>query len=117
MLQIYWDEPYIRTNEFMLATLLRADTERCYFMTDSSTWLAGRSRTPNLKILFQGDPFIVNVYHALCQPPGATDAADFGAGFVDFLVSEKAQRIIREFGMSRYGQALYRDAPQSRKFE
>ena len=108
---------YIRTHDFMTATLLRADAERGYFMTDSSTWVAAKGRTPNLRLLFKGDPFIVNVYHAYCQPQGATRGAAVAAKFLDFLASEKAPQIIRDFGKDRYGEGLYNDAQYARQFE
>jgi tungstate transport system substrate-binding protein len=108
---------YIRTNDFMTATLLRADAEQGYFMTDSSTWVAAKGRTPNLKLLFKGDPFIVNVYHAYCQPDGATPGAALAAKFVDFLASEKAQQIMRDYGKDFCGEGLYNDANYARQFE
>jgi tungstate transport system substrate-binding protein len=46
-----WD---IVTKDFMTATLKRADQEKGYFMTDSSTWAAESKSIPNLKILFRG---------------------------------------------------------------
>lgn len=108
---------YVLTGDFMMATLLRANAENGHFMTDSSTWVVGRKRTPNLKVLFKGDPFIVNVYHALCQPEGRTAGAAVGARFVDFLASPEPQKVFREYGKDRYGEALYRDAKDSRRFE
>jgi len=45
---------YVVTKDFMIATLRRANAERGYFMTDSSTWVAERKNMPNLKILFRG---------------------------------------------------------------
>ena len=108
---------YVRTGDFMMATLLRANAEKAYFMTDSSTWVVGRKRTGNLRVLFKGDPFIVNVYHALCQPVGRTAGAAVGARFVDFLASPKAQKMFRQYGKDLYGEALYRDARESRQFE
>jgi len=76
-----------------------------------------RGRMPSLKVFFRGDPFMVNVYHGLCQPPGATCAATLGAKFVAFLASEKAQQILRNFGKHKYGQALYGDANYARQYE
>jgi len=108
---------YVRTHDFMTATLLRANAENAYFMTDSSTWVVAGSRTPNLTLLFRGDPFMVNVYHALCRPEGATPGAALAARFVDFLASEKGQKIVRDYGKDPYGEALYRDARYARQFE
>lgn len=108
---------YIQTHDFMMATLLRANAEKGYFMTDSSTWFVGKKNTPNLRLIFKADPVLVNVYHALCQPTGATAGADVAAEFVDFLASEEAQQIIRTYGIEQYGEALYRDAQEPRQFE
>jgi len=108
---------YIPTHEFMMATLLRANAQNGYFMTDNSTWIVGKKNTPHLRLLFKGDPVLVNVYHALCQPVGATPGAEIAGEFVGFLASEEAQQIIRTYGIEEYGQPLYRDAKESRQFE
>lgn len=79
----------------MMATLKMADAEQGYFMTDSSTWVAAKKELSNLKILFRGDPMLINTYHALRQPAGATDAQPLAAAFVDFLVSDQAQEIVK----------------------
>ena len=53
-------EWYLVTKDFMTATLKRANDEKGYFMTDSSTWVAEQKNVPGLKILFRGDKFLVN---------------------------------------------------------
>jgi tungstate transport system substrate-binding protein len=108
---------YIPTHDFMMATLLQADAQKGYFMTDSSTWIVGKRSTPHLQLLFKGDPVLVNVYHTLCRPSTAKPGADLGGQFVDFLASQEAQEIIRTYGVKQYGQPLYRDAQESRQFE
>ncbi|MEW6356351.1 MAG: substrate-binding domain-containing protein [Planctomycetota bacterium] len=108
---------YVETHDFMTATLLRANEIGGYFMTDSSTWVATKRQAPNLTVLFKGDPILINVYHALCQPEGATPGAALAAKFVDFLVSEEAQRAFADFGKDRYGEALYNDAAYARQFK
>ena len=108
---------YLVTGDFMMATLKRADQEQGYFMTDSSTWVAGRADLQNLKILFRGDKFIVNTYHALCQPAGATPGADIAAQFIDFVASEEGQQIIRSYGKQQYSEGLYNDAVYASQFE
>lgn len=108
---------YLTSGDFMMATLKRADREQGYFMTDSSTWIAGRADLKNLKILFRGDKFIVNTYHALCQPAGATAGAELGARFIDFVASEAGQKIIRSYGKQQYGAGLYNDAVYASQFE
>lgn len=97
---------YIVTKAFMADTLKRANNEKGYFMTDSSTWIMMKKELPNLKVLFKGDKLLVNVYHALCQ----SDCSPYAAKFIDFLASEKGQEIIRNFGKDKYEEAFYNDA-------
>jgi tungstate transport system substrate-binding protein len=108
---------YAITKDFMAATLRRADAEKGYFMTDSSTWVAEKDSVPNLKILFRGDKFLVNTYHALCQPDGATPGAASAGKFIDFVASNQGQDIIRNYGKDKYGEGLYNDAEYAKKYD
>jgi tungstate transport system substrate-binding protein len=107
---------YIVTKDFMTATLKRADTEKGYFMTDSSTWVAERKNMPNLKILFRGDKFLINTYHTLAQPTGSTPGAVMAARFIDFVVSDKGQKLLRDFGREQFGEGLYDDAAYAKQY-
>lgn len=109
-------EWYIVTKDFMLATLKKANEIGGYFMTDSSSWVQAKAELPNLKILFRGDQVLINTYHALCQPEGATPAQKFAAQFVEFLGSEQGQKIIGSFGQEQYGEALYNDAAYAKQY-
>jgi tungstate transport system substrate-binding protein len=108
---------YIITKDFMMATLKRADKEMGYFMTDSSTWVAGKKGLKNLAVLFRGDPYLVNTYHALCQPKGATSEQSFAARFIDFVGSDKGQSILRSYGKDPYGEGMYNDAAYASKYD
>jgi tungstate transport system substrate-binding protein len=108
---------YIVTKDFMTATLKRANDEKGYFMTDSSTWAAEKKNRLNLKILFKGDKFLVNTYHALCQPDGATPGTQWAEKFIEFVASEEGQKIIRDYGKDQYGQGLYDDAAYARQYD
>ena len=108
---------YIVTKDFMTATLKRANQEKGYFMVDSSTWVAEKKKVPDLKILFQGDKLLVNTYHALCQPAGATPGAALAAKFIAFVASPQGQQIIKDYGKDRYGEGLYNDAAYARQYE
>jgi tungstate transport system substrate-binding protein len=110
------DDWYIVTKEFMTATLKRANAENGYFMTDSSTWAAEKKTVPNLKILFRGDKMLINTYHALAQPAGATPGAATAAKFIEFVKSEQGQQIIRDYGKGKYGEGLYSDADYARQY-
>ncbi len=101
---------YRITHDFMGVSLKKAYDERGYFLTDSSTWVMEKAGLPHFKILYQGDPFLINAYHGLCQPSGATPGAEIGAKFLTFLASDRGQQLIRDFGKDVYGEALYHDA-------
>jgi len=107
---------YIVTKDFMTATMRKANDVKGYFMTDSSTWVAEKKNLPNLKVLFRGDPVLINTYHTLCQPEGATPGQKTAARFIAFVASAEGQTIIRAYGKDRYGEALYNDAAYARQF-
>lgn len=110
-------EWYIVTRAFMTATLKRANDEAGYFMTDSSTWAAEKKSLPKLTILFRGDKYLVNTYHALAAPAGATPGAATAAKFIAFVASEEGQRIIRSYGKKSIGEALYDDAAYAKQYD
>jgi tungstate transport system substrate-binding protein len=67
----------IVTKDFMTASLKRAEAERAYFLTDSSTFIAERANTPGLVKLVAGGEALFNPYHTLLlvEPtPGAQTA-------------------------------------------
>ncbi|MHB9073723.1 MAG: ABC transporter substrate-binding protein [Desulfobaccales bacterium] len=107
---------YIVTKDFMTATLKRADQEKGYFMVDSSTWAAEKKNMPNLRVLYKGDKLLINTYHALCQPQGATPQAELAAKFIAFVASPAGQQIIKDYGKDRYGEGLYNDAAYARQY-
>ena len=108
---------YVVTSDFMGPTLMRANKELGYFMTDSSTFFARQSKIKNLKILFKGDPVLVNVYHALVAPAKYPKANyDFAAKFVKFSSSPEGQKIYREYGKTKFGTPLYNDAEYAKKW-
>lgn len=86
-------------------------------MCDSSTWIEANSSLKRLKVLFRGDPVLINTYHALCQPKGATAGQSAASQFVDFVGSEKRQLLIRNFGKDRFGEGLYNDAEYARQYD
>ena len=102
-----------------MASLKEADRIGAYFMTDSSTWVKGKALfgLKGLAVRFRGDPFLINTYHALCQPRGQTPGAGLGAKFIDFLASEAGQKIFGRFGKKEFGQPLYNDAAYAAKYD
>jgi len=108
---------YVVTKDFMTATLKRANQGKGYFMVDSSTWVAEKQVAPDLKILFKGDKMLVNTYHALCQPSGATPGSATASKFIDFVASPQGQQIIRDYGKERFGEGLYNDAAYAKQYD
>jgi tungstate transport system substrate-binding protein len=107
---------YIVTNDFMTASLKRANADKAYFMTDSSTWVAEKNVAPELQILYRGDPYLVNTYDALVAPVGATENRDIAAKFIQFVASDEGQAIIRNYGKAQYKEALYNDAVYAKQY-
>jgi tungstate transport system substrate-binding protein len=108
---------YFTTQAFMMATLKKADLAEGYFMTDSSTWVAAKKELRNLKVLFRGDPILINTYHALCLPKGNGEAQAMASRFIDFLSSAKGQKIIGGYGKGLYGEAMYNDAQYAATYD
>lgn len=105
---------YVVTQDFMTASMRRANDEGGYFLTDSSTFIAERRNMPKLKLLFRGGEMLLNPYHTLylTQPtPGAATARQFGA----YLATERAQALMRDFGRMHHGEAMYTDAAATAK--
>jgi len=107
---------YIVTNDFMMGTLKKANAEGGYFMTDSSTWVAAQKDLANLKVLFRGDPMLINTYHGLAQPEGATPGQPLALKFVEFVGSDKGQEIIGNYGKEKHGAPLYNDAAYAEQY-
>ena len=106
---------YIITNDFMMATLKKANQIGGYFMVDSSTWIAAKKEMKNLKVLFRGDPMLVNVYHAMRRSDISEQS--YAVKFIDFLASEEGQKIIREYGTKNYCKPLYHDAAYAGQYD
>jgi tungstate transport system substrate-binding protein len=102
------------TNDFMTASMRRANDEGGYFLTDSSTFIAERRNMPKLKQLFAGGELLLNPYHTLylTQPTaGAATARQFGA----YLATDRIQAVMHDFGRTQYGEAMYSDAAATAK--
>lgn len=110
-------EWYMITKDFMMASLKKADMNGGYFMTDSSTWVAGKKDLKNTKVLFRGDAMLINTYHGLVQPKGATKNQEIASQFIDFLGSKEGQSIIRDYGKELHGEAMYNDKVYAKKYD
>ncbi len=107
---------YSSLGQGMGETLVVANEQRAYTLTDRGTWLAMREKLPSLQIVLGGrtlaenpDSTLRNNYGVLAvnpeTHPGVNQA--LAARFVDWLLSPETQRSIGEFGVSRFGQPLF----------
>jgi tungstate transport system substrate-binding protein len=99
---------YQSTGQGMGATLRVADQKAGYTLSDRATYLAQRD-TLQLKILSEGDPSLLNVYHVIemTTKAGSRVQTDAGKAFADWIVSPAIQQRIGEFGKSKFGQQLF----------
>jgi len=99
---------YIETGQGQGNTLTIASEKGGYALVDRGTFLAYKANLA-LNILFEGDPFLLNVYHVLTVNPEKWPSVNLkGAkAFSDFITSSEGQKIIEEFGIEEYGQPLF----------
>ena len=99
---------YIEAGQGMGATLQMASEKRAYTLTDIGTYLAWQSKI-DLVPLVQGDPELFNVYHVLEPNPRNAPRINVAGGraFADFMVDTATQRLIGQFGTSRFGRPLF----------
>ncbi len=99
---------YIEAGQGMGATLGIADDRRAYAVTDRGTFLALQKRV-RLPILLEGDKTLSNIYSVMKVNPsnGPRVNAAGGAAFADFMVSADVQKVIKTYGVDKYGRALF----------
>jgi tungstate transport system substrate-binding protein len=99
---------YLETGQGQGATLSVASEKGGYAITDRGTFLAYKSNV-DLETLVEGDPFLLNVYHVITVNPEKFPNINLAGAeaFADFITSAEGQRIIADFGVDKYGQALF----------
>jgi tungstate transport system substrate-binding protein len=99
---------YDVSGQGMGATLQIASQRNAYTISDRGTYLA-QSQNLELKVLVEGDPVLLNIYHVMQVNPEQFSRVNDkgGRAFVEFMVSKETQDIIRNFGVEKYGQPLF----------
>ncbi len=99
---------YTESGTGMGDTLSIANERSAYTISDRGTYLSLRDRL-DLAILVEGSPELLNVYHVITlnqsNGPGINVAG--GQAFLEFLLDPATQRFIGDFGIDRFGQALF----------
>jgi tungstate transport system substrate-binding protein len=99
---------YQQTGLGMGQTLNITAEKRGYTLTDRGTYLSMKKNL-GLRILKEGDPILLNVYHVIPVNPAKWPKvnADGAKAFSDFMVSAETQGMIKTFGVEKYGGALF----------
>ncbi|MGM0395651.1 MAG: substrate-binding domain-containing protein [Bacillota bacterium] len=85
-----------------------ADEMQGYTLTDRATYLALKDEM-DLRIYVEGDENLFNQYGVIPVNPDKGDIinAEGGNAFAEWLISDKAQQLISEFGVEEFGEPLF----------
>ncbi len=99
---------YVESGQGMGATLKIASEQDAYTLTDRATFLANQANL-QLELLVEGDASLLNIYHVVVvNPANCPTVNDPGAiAFADYIIASEAQALIGNFGIDKYGQALF----------
>jgi len=113
-----FDYSEIRTNSWyseagtgMTATLQLTDEKDAYTLCDMGSYLSNYAQgNIQLAKLVEAGKDTLNVYAAIaCNPQIITDAKfDASMAFIEFLLSKDIQVLLQDFGVSEYGEALFK---------
>jgi tungstate transport system substrate-binding protein len=92
----------------MGATLTVASEKQGYTLSDRGTYLAQEDNL-DLELLSEGDKALFNQYHVIVVDPKKHSKvnAEGARAFSAFITSPEVQATIGEFGVDKYGQALF----------
>jgi tungstate transport system substrate-binding protein len=106
---------YLEAGVGMEAVLRIANEKRAYCLTDRGTYLA-HQKEYYLPILIEGDKELFNPYHIMLVAPAKYPFVNYSLAkkFSDFLISERGQKLIAEYGVDKYGQPLFYSAVEKK---
>lgn len=99
---------YIEAGQGMGAVIQMADELQGYTLTDRATYLSMMNDL-DLQIVVEGDSRLFNQYGVIAVNPEKNDQinADGAEAFVNWMLSDKGQDLIAEFGKDEFGQSLF----------
>lgn len=106
---------YNSLGQGMGETLLFANEQGAYTLTDRGTFLSTQANLPNLQVMVGGDSIADNKDSALLNPYGVIPVNPDKEGinnelaeqFVEWITSAEVQTQIGEYGVEQYGQPLF----------
>lgn len=103
-------EWYVQAGTGMGAVLEMANEKLAYTLSDRATWL-NLGLDEDMKIVCENDEsgILYNQYGVICVNPEKNNQINHeGAkAFQEWIVSEKGQELIGEYGVEEYGKALF----------
>jgi len=99
---------YQQTGLGMGQTLSVAAEKKSYTLADRGTYLALKKNL-GLDILTEGDAILLNIYHVIEVNPAKWPKVNVAGAkaFADFMVSKQTQKIIKTFGVDKFGSPLF----------
>lgn len=99
---------YVEAGQGMGDTLMMASEMNGYTLTDEATFLALKSKF-DLVVLYEGEKILLNPYGVMVVNPAKYPDIHQNAAmaFVNFMTSEKGQKMIYQFGRDKYGKSLF----------
>ena len=103
---------YMESGQGMGATLTMANEKNAYCLTDRGTWLKQSMDSENeytLEIICEGGKELLNQYGVIAVNPEKYPEVNNEAAnaFIEWITSDKVQKLIAEYGVEEYGQALF----------
>lgn len=99
---------YVSAGKGMGAVIQMADEMKAYTISDRATFLSMQDKI-DVDIVVEQDPKLYNQYGVIAVNPNKSDKINsVGAeAFVDWIRSDKVQKLIGQFGVEKYGQPLF----------
>jgi tungstate transport system substrate-binding protein len=99
---------YQQTGLGMGQTLSVAAEKKAYTLADRGTYLALKKNL-GLDILAEGDGILLNIYHVIEVNPAKWPKVNTAGAktFADFMVSKQTQKVIKTFGVDKFGSPLF----------
>jgi tungstate transport system substrate-binding protein len=107
---------YFSIGQGMGETLLFANEQGAYTLTDRGTWLAQKANLPDLIIVVGGEAISQNQDRAMLNPYGVIPVNpethpgvnfELATKFAEWITSVETQQMISEFGKDTFGQPLF----------
>jgi tungstate transport system substrate-binding protein len=99
---------YSEAGQGMGAVIQIANEKLAYTLADRGTYLAYKNKV-SLKILCEGDADLFNPYGIMAVNPAKHPHVNYvlAMAYIGWVTSPEGQKIIREFGKEKFGQALF----------